>query len=249
MEIFMHTETWIALATLTFLEIVLGVDNIIFISIVSNKLPEAQQAKARNLGLTFALVFRILLLLGISYIIQFTRPILTISEFEMSGRDLILAFGGLFLLFKATLEIHHKMEGKPQEVKKNSANGFAKVVFQIIVLDLVFSFDSILTAIGLVKEVSIMIIAVTISIGVMMAFAGKISRFINKHPTLQILALSFLMLIGFMLLLEGFHKEIEKGYIYFAVFFSLAVELVNMRMRGKTDTQPVELNSRLKEVD
>lgn len=247
MEIFLQTETWIALATLTFLEIVLGVDNIIFISIVSNKLPESQQAKARNLGLLFALVFRIMLLLGISYIIQFTQPILTVYDFEMSGRDLILAFGGLFLLFKATLEIHHKMEGKPQEVKKNSANGFAKVVFQIILLDLVFSFDSILTAIGLVKEVLIMIIAVTISIGVMMAFAGKISRFINKHPTLQILALSFLMLIGFMLLLEGFHKEIEKGYIYFAVFFSLAVELVNMRMRGKSDTHPVELNPRLKE--
>lgn len=248
MEIFLQTETWIALATLTFLEIVLGVDNIIFISIVSNKLPESQQAKARNLGLLFALVFRIMLLLGISYIIQFTQPILTVYDFEMSGRDLILAFGGLFLLFKATLEIHHKMEGKPQEVKKNSANGFAKVVFQIILLDLVFSFDSILTAIGLVKEVLIMIIAVTISIGVMMAFAGKISRFINKHPTLQILALSFLMLIGFMLLLEGFHKEIEKGYIYFAVFFSLAVELVNMRMRKKSDTHPVELNPRLKEV-
>lgn len=248
MEIFLQTETWIALATLTFLEIVLGVDNIIFISIVSNKLPESQQAKARNLGLLFALLFRVMLLLGISYIIQFTQPILTVYDFEMSGRDLILAFGGLFLLFKATLEIHHKMEGKPQEVKKNSANGFAKVVFQIILLDLVFSFDGILTAIGLVKEVSIMIIAVTISIGVMMAFAGKISRFINKHPTLQILALSFLMLIGFMLLLEGFHKEIEKGYIYFAVFFSLAVELVNMRMRKKSDTHPVELNPRLKEV-
>jgi predicted tellurium resistance membrane protein TerC len=248
MEIFLQTETWIALATLTFLEIVLGVDNIIFISIVSNKLPESQQAKARNLGLLFALLFRIMLLLGISYIIQFTQPILTVYDFEMSGRDLILAFGGLFLLFKATLEIHHKMEGKPQEVKKNSANGFAKVVFQIILLDLVFSFDSILTAIGLVKEVSIMIIAVTISIGVMIAFAGKISRFINKHPTLQILALSFLMLIGFMLLLEGFHKEIEKGYIYFAVFFSLAVELVNMRMRKKSDTHPVELNPRMKEV-
>jgi predicted tellurium resistance membrane protein TerC len=247
MEIFLQTETWIALATLTFLEIVLGVDNIIFISIVSNKLPESQQAKARNLGLGFALIFRIALLLGISYIIQFTQPLVTILDFEMSGRDLILAFGGLFLLFKATLEIHHKMEGKPQEVKPHSANGFAKVVFQIILLDLVFSFDSILTAIGLVKEVLIMIIAVTISIGVMMAFAGKISRFINKHPTLQILALSFLMLIGFMLLLEGFHKEIEKGYIYFAVFFSLAVELVNMRMRRRSEAHPVELNPRLKE--
>jgi predicted tellurium resistance membrane protein TerC len=247
MEIFLQTETWIALLTLTFLEIVLGVDNIIFISIVSNKLPESQQAKARTLGLAFALIFRILLLLGISYIIQFTQPLITVFDFEMSGRDLILAGGGLFLLFKSTVEIHHKMEGKAEEVKPNSANNFARVVFQIILLDLVFSFDSILTAIGLVKEVLIMIIAVTISIGIMMAFAGKISSFINKHPTLQILALSFLILIGFMLLVEGFHVEVPKGYIYFAVFFSLAVEVVNMRMRKKETSKPVKLNPRLKE--
>jgi len=232
MEIFLQTEIWITLLTLTFLEIVLGVDNIIFISIVSNKLPESQQAKARTLGLAFALVFRILPLLGISYIIQFTQPLITV--FEMSVRDLILAGGGLFLLFKSTLEIHHKMEGKAEEVKTNSANNFAKVVFQIILLDLVFSFDSILTAIGLVKEVLIMIIAVTISIVIMMDFAGKISHFINKHPTLQILALSFLIVIGFMLLIEGFHVEVPKGYVYFAVIFSLAVEIVNMRMREKS---------------
>jgi len=247
MEIFLQTETWIALLTLTFLEIVLGVDNIIFISIVSNKLPESQQAKARTLGLAFALVFRIMLLLGISYIIQFTQPLITVFDFEMSGRDLILAGGGLFLLFKSTLEIHHKMEGKAEVVKPNSANNFAKVVFQIILLDLVFSFDSILTAIGLVKEVLIMIIAVTISIGIMMAFAGKISSFINKHPTLQILALSFLILIGFMLLVEGFHVEVPKGYIYFAVFFSLTVEVFNMRMRKRESSKPVALNPRIKE--
>jgi predicted tellurium resistance membrane protein TerC len=247
MEIFLQTETWIALLTLTFLEIVLGVDNIIFISIVSNKLPESQQGKSRTLGLAFALIFRIILLLGISYIIQFTQPLITVFDFEMSGRDLILAGGGLFLLFKSTVEIHHKMEGKAEEVKPNSANNFAKVVFQIILLDLVFSFDSILTAIGLVKEVLIMIIAVTISIGIMMAFAGKISSFINKHPTLQVLALSFLILIGFMLLVEGFHVEVPKGYIYFAVFFSLAVEVINMRMRKKETSKPVQLNPRLKE--
>lgn len=247
MEIFLQTETWIALLTLTFLEIVLGVDNIIFISIVSNKLPESQQAKARTLGLAFALVFRIMLLLGISYIIQFTQPLITVFDFELSGRDLILAGGGLFLLFKSTLEIHHKMEGKAEVVKPHSANNFAKVVFQIILLDLVFSFDSILTAIGLVKEVLIMIIAVTISIGIMMAFAGKISSFINKHPTLQILALSFLILIGFMLLVEGFHVEVPKGYIYFAVFFSLTVEVINMRMRKKETSKPVALNPRIKE--
>lgn len=247
MEIFLQTETWIALLTLTFLEIVLGVDNIIFISIVSNKLPESQQAKARSLGLAFALVFRILLLLGISYIIQFTQPLITVFDFELSGRDLILAGGGMFLLFKSTVEIHHKMEGKAELVKPNSANNFARVIFQIILLDLVFSFDSILTAIGLVEEVSIMIIAVTISIIVMMAFAGKISSFINKHPTLQILALSFLILIGFMLLVEGFHVEVPKGYIYFAVFFSLAVEVINMRMKKKEASKPVTLNPRIKQ--
>ncbi len=248
MEIFLQTETWIALLTLTFLEIVLGVDNIIFISIVSNKLPQEQQARARSLGLLFALVFRIMLLLGISYIIQFTQPLITIGEFALSGRDIILAVGGVFLLFKSTLEIHHKMEGKPEEVKANSANSIKGVIFQIILLDLIFSFDSILTAVGLVSEVIIMIIAVVISIGIMMVFAGKISRFINQHPTLQILALSFLMLIGFMLLVEGFHFEVPKGYIYFAVFFSLAVEIVNMRMRKKESSRTVELNPRIVEA-
>ncbi len=247
MEIFLQTESWIALLTLTFLEIVLGVDNIIFISIISNKLPENQQAKARNIGLTFALVFRILLLLGISYIIQFTQPLITVFDFSMSGRDLILAFGGLFLLFKSTIEIHHKMEGKAEEVKANSAAKISNVILQIILLDIIFSFDSILTAIGLVKEVLIMIIAVVIALGVMMAFAGKISRFINKHPTLQILALSFLILIGFMLLVEGFHVEVPKGYIYFAVFFSLAIELLNMRMRKNKAGNKVELNPRIEE--
>ena len=251
MEIFLQSETWIALLTLTFLEIVLGVDNIIFISIVSNKLPEHQQAKARNIGLLFALIFRIMLLLGISYIIKFTQPLLTIWAFEMSGRDIILALGGLFLLFKSTVEIHHKMEGIAEEVKPNSAKTIGSVIFQIILLDIIFSFDSILTAVGLVKEVLIMIIAVVIALVIMMAFAGKISRFINKHPTLQILALSFLILIGFMLLVEGFHVEVPKGYIYFAVFFSLTVEVINMRMRKKQSNQEnkVELNPRIKEAD
>jgi predicted tellurium resistance membrane protein TerC len=247
MEIFLQSETWIALATLTFLEIVLGVDNIIFISIISNKLPENQQEKARILGLAFAMIFRIALLLGISYIIKFNDPILTVFDFSLSGKDLILAFGGLFLLFKSTVEIHHKMEGKAEEVKSNSASGFSQVIFQIILLDVIFSFDSILTAVGLVKEVTIMIIAVIISMLVMMLFAGKISKFINRHPTLQILALSFLILIGFMLLVEGFHVEVPKGYIYFAVFFSLSVELVNMRMRNRNEGEPVKLNPRIKQ--
>ncbi len=249
MEIFLQTDTWIALLTLTFLEIVLGVDNIIFISIVSNKLPESQQAKARNLGLLLAMVFRIGLLLGISFIIQFTEPLFSVLGHGFSGRDLILAGGGLFLLFKSTMEIHHKMEGSPEEVKANGTSTFGKVIFQIIVLDMIFSFDSILTAVGLVDHVSIMIIAVVISMIIMMVFVGKISRFINQHPTLQILALSFLILIGVMLLVEGFHVEVPKGYIYFAVFFSLAVEIVNMRMRKKVEKKPVELNPRMKEVD
>ena len=248
MEIFLQTDTWVALLTLTFLEIVLGVDNIIFISIVSNKLPQHQQAKARNIGLSLALVFRIGLLLGISFIIKFTDPILTVLNHDFSGRDLILGVGGLFLLFKSTMEIHHKMEGEPEEVKANSAKSMGSVLVQIVLLDIIFSFDSILTAVGLVDHVIVMIIAVIISLGVMMAFAGRISAFINNHPTLQILALSFLILIGFMLLLEGFHFEVPKGYIYFAVFFSLGVELINMRMRKKT-RQPVELKPRITEKE
>lgn len=247
MEIFLLTETWIALATLTFLEIVLGVDNIIFISIISNKLPAHQQEKARILGLAFAMIFRVGLLLGISYIIKFNDPLIDLLGFTLSGKDLILAFGGLFLLFKSTVEIHHKMEGKAEEVKANSVNGLSKVIFQIILLDVIFSFDSILTAVGLVKEVLVMIIAVIISMAVMMLFAGRISKFINKHPTLQILALSFLILIGFMLLVEGLHFEVPKGYIYFAVFFSLGVELINMRLRRHSEGKAVELNSRMEQ--
>ncbi len=246
MEIFMQSETWIALLTLTFLEIVLGVDNIIFISIVSNKLPVNQQAKARNLGLSMALVFRIGLLLGISYIVRFTEPLFTVLNHDFSGRDLILTVGGLFLLFKSTMEIHHKMEGDPEKISSQTTKSFQSVILQIILLDIIFSFDSILTAVGLVDHVSIMIIAVVISMMIMMAAAGKISSFINRHPTLQILALSFLILIGFMLLLEGFHVEVPKGYIYFAVFFSLSVEVINMRMRKKT-TKPVALKPRMKE--
>jgi predicted tellurium resistance membrane protein TerC len=246
MEIFMHSETWIALLTLTFLEIVLGVDNIIFISIVSNKLPVEQRKRARTLGLMLALVFRIGLLLGISYIIQFKEPLITILDHGFSGRDMILGAGGLFLLYKSTVEIHHKMEGEAEEIKTSAAKSFGSVILQIIFLDIIFSFDSILTAVGLVDHVSIMIIAVIISIGIMIVFAGKISDFINGHPTLQILALSFLILIGFMLLLEGFHFEVPKGYIYFAVFFSLSVEVVNLRMKKKS-SKPVELIPRIKD--
>ncbi len=243
MDIFLQSETWVALLTLTFLEIVLGVDNIIFISIVSNKLPQNSQKKARNLGLTLALVMRIGLLLGLSYILGFTQPLFSVFDFEVSGRDLILAAGGLFLIFKSTVEIHHKMEGHTPDSSSAIKESFSAVIIQIVLLDMIFSVDSILTAIGLAEEVIIMVIAVVIAMIIMMVFAGKISDIINKHPTLQILALSFLILIGFMLILEGLHKHIPKGYIYFAVFFSLIVEVFNIRIRKKRN--PLELNKRL----
>lgn len=240
MEIFTSGEAWIALLTLAFLEIVLGVDNIIFISIVSNKLPAEQQAKARNLGLVLALVFRIGLLLGITWIIGFTEPLFTTFGFDISGRDLILIAGGIFLLAKSTTEIHHKIEGEEDtEAGSSRQASFSGTIIQIILLDMVFSFDSILTAVGLTEEVLIMIIAVVIAMGIMITLAGKISDFINKHPTLQILALSFLILIGFMLIVEGLHFHVPKGYIYFAVGFSLLVEVLNMRLRKRSN--PVQL--------
>tara|TARA_Y100001972_G_scaffold124522_1_gene173857 strand:- start:5743 stop:6477 length:735 start_codon:yes stop_codon:yes gene_type:complete len=243
MEIFLQPENWIALLTLTFLEIVLGIDNIIFISIVSNKLPEHQQGKARNLGLTLALVLRVGLLLGITWIISFTEPLFTVLEQEISGRDLILLIGGLFLLGKSTMEIHHKMEGEAQHESQMKSASFISVIVQIIALDMIFSFDSILTAVGLTNEITLMIIAVIISIIIMMIFAKNISEFINQHPTLEILALSFLILIGFMLMIEALHFHVPKGYIYFAVFFSLIVELINMRMRK--NKKPVKLRKRI----
>lgn len=235
MEIFTHSETWVAMLTLTFLEIVLGIDNIIFISIVTDKLPKSQQAKGRNLGLLLALVFRVLLLLGITWIIGFSQPLFTLFEHAVSGRDLILMAGGLFLLGKSTSEIHHKLEGDHEEQEKDTKGRLSmkSALIQIVALDMVFSFDSILTAIGLTDHVIIMIGAVVLSMVVMMLFSGAISRFINNHPTLQILALAFLILIGFMLILDAIGIHVPKGYIYFAVAFSLLVEMVNMRMRKK----------------
>ena len=243
MEIFLQPENWIALLTLTFLEIVLGIDNIIFISIVSNKLPESQQGKARNLGLILALVLRVGLLLGITWIISFKEPLFNVLEQEISGRDLILLVGGLFLLGKSTMEIHHKVEGEAQHESQKKSASFISVIVQIIALDMIFSFDSILTAVGLTNEITLMIIAVIISIVIMMIFAKNISEFINQHPTLEILALSFLILIGFMLMIEALHFHVPKGYIYFAVFFSLIVELINMRMRK--NKKPVKLRKRI----
>lgn len=231
MEVLLSSEGIIALLTLTFLEIVLGVDNIIFISIISNRLPEHQQRLARNLGLLLALVMRIALLLGISWIIGFTEPLFTVMEHAVSIKDIILIVGGLFLIAKSTTEIHESLEIEDDDDKKAVQTTIGKVIFQIVALDMVFSFDSILTAIGLTTEIMIMIIAVSVAMFVMMSFAGKISEFINRHPSLQMLAMSFLILIGFMLVLEGIGEHIAKGYIYFAVFFSLAVEMLNMKRR------------------
>jgi len=231
MEIFFTLEAWIALATLTFLEIILGIDNIIFISILTNKLPEHQQARTRTIGLAAALIFRIALLIGITWIIGFTKPLFSVFSFEFSGRDIILGLGGIFLLAKSTSEIHHKIEGESNEetIKKNVS--VAGIIMQIVILDMIFSFDSILTAIGMTEHLIIMITAVIIAIGIMMIAASAISKFINDHPTLQMLALSFLILIGFMLILESIGTHVPKGYIYFAVFFSLFVEILNMRLR------------------
>ncbi len=235
MEIFLQTDTWIALLTLTFLEIVLGIDNIIFISIVAGKLPEHQQKRARLIGLSLALITRVLLLFGITWLIGLTETVVSVLEFDLSWRDIILFVGGLFLLAKSTSEIHHKVEGVEEEKSVKKVSAFSKAIVQIVLLDIIFSFDSILTAVGLTDEIKLMIIAVILSIIVMMIFAGAISEFINKHPTLQILALSFLILIGFMLIVEALHYHVPKGYIYFAVFFSLLVEVINIRMRKKSN--------------
>lgn len=243
MEIFASSEAWIALLTLTFLEIVLGVDNIIFISIISGRLPKNQQKRARTLGLSLALIMRIALLLGISVIIESTNPLFTLMDKDFSIKDIILLVGGLFLIGKSTTEIHHTLEGDEHEEKQDKKASFGGIILQIVALDLVFSFDSILTAVGLTKHVIIMIIAVIIAMVIMMTFAGRISSFINKHPSLQMLAMSFLILIGFMLGLEAFHIEIPKGYIYFAVFFSLAVEALNMRRRK--NAMAVKLRKRI----
>ncbi len=235
MEIFLQAETYVALLTLTFLEIVLGIDNIIFISIATGKLPAKQQPRVRTIGMIMALVFRIILLTLITWIIQLTEPLFTIGETAFSVRDVILLAGGIFLIWKSVTEIHQKILAEHPEAHHKTKIKPGAVIFQIILLDMVFSFDSILTAIGLSKQLIIMILAVIIAMIVMISFAGVISRFINDHPTLQILALAFLILIGFTLALEAFHKEIPKGYVYVAVLFSFSVELINLRVRKTAD--------------
>jgi predicted tellurium resistance membrane protein TerC len=235
-------EIWIALLTLTALEIVLGIDNIVFISILAGKLPEHQQGPARRLGLGLALFTRILLLFSLSWIIRLTAPLFTVLRQEISGRDLILILGGLFLLAKATYEIHERLEGEEAHGSSVATASFGPVIVQILLLDVVFSLDSVITAVGMVDEVPVMIAAVMIAVGIMMVSAGTISGFVNRHPTVKMLALSFLLLIGVSLLAEGFDQHISKGYIYFAMAFSVFVEMLNLAARGRRPAEePVHL--------
>ena len=242
MEWITQPEAWIALLTLTILEVVLGIDNIIFISILSNKLPDNEQNKARQTGLLVALGMRIILLFGISWVVNLTNPLFSIFNFALSGRDLILLGGGLFLLWKATHEIHENLEGHHAEEDEESDKkiSFWGVIGQIAILDMVFSLDSVITAVGMADHLAVMIIAVIIAIGIMLFAATPLSEFVNRHPTVKILALSFLLLIGFSLLVEGLHQHISKGYIYFAMGFSVFVEMLNLRMK-KVSEKPVAL--------
>ncbi len=236
----LNPEIWIALATLTALEIVLGVDNIVFISILAGKLPAASQPRARRVGLALAMLMRIALLLSLSWIIRLTAPLFTLFGHGFSGRDLVLIAGGLFLLAKSTFEIHDKLEGETGRAAARVAPSFSGVIVQIMLLDIIFSLDSVITAVGMVNQVGVMIAAVMLAVAVMMAAAGPISAFVNRHPTVRMLALSFLLLIGLSLLVEGFGQHIAKGYIYFAMGFSVFVEMLNLRVRHR-EGAPVAL--------
>lgn len=245
MEIFTDPEAWVSLITLTILEIVLGIDNIVFISILSDKLPKEQQSKGRRVGLGMAMLTRIMLLLSITWVMTLTKPIFNISsiigatdpdwveKLAISGRDLILIIGGLFLIFKSTAEIHHKIEGEEEDTGNVKPHSFWATIFQIALLDIVFSLDSVITAVGMAKHVEIMIAAVVVAVGIMMWASDSVAGFVNKHPTVKMLALSFLLLIGVSLLAEAFEQHIPKGYIYFAMAFSILVELLNLKMRSK----------------
>lgn len=242
MEWITNPESLIALITLTVLEIVLGIDNIIFISILSGKLPKDQQNKARLTGLGLAMITRILLLFSIVWIMKLTLPLFTVLGQEISGRDLILIGGGLFLIGKSTFEIHDKLEGEDTHSSGRAAKSFSNVIVQILLLDIVFSLDSVITAVGMAKELIIMVLAVMIAVGVMMISSKSISDFVEKHPTVKMLALSFLLLIGVSLIAEGLEQHIPKGYIYFAMAFSIFVEMLNLKMKSRT--KPIELRNR-----
>ena len=238
-------EGWIALGTLTVLEIVLGVDNIVFISILAGKLRQEDRARARKVGLSLAMIIRILLLLSITWVMGLTAPLFGVLGYEISGRDIILLVGGLFLIGKSTLEIHEKLEGVEGHGSAKVAKSFASVIIQILLLDIVFSLDSVITAVGMAEDVAVMILAVIIAVGVMLLSSSAISEFVDRHPTVKILALSFLLLIGVSLIGEGLDQHIPKGYIYFAMAFSVFVEMINLRIRAKAD--PVQLHQAYKE--
>ena len=239
-DAFLTTDGLIAFVTLTFLEIVLGVDNVIFISILSGKLPADQQPKARQIGLLAAMGMRILLLFSIAWIVRLTTPLFSAAGQEISGRDLILLCGGLFLMAKATLEIHERLEGEEGHSSAKVPPSLGAVIFQIMLLDIVFSLDSVITAVGMADDLSIMVSAVIVSVGIMMFSAAPISTFVSRHPTVKVLALSFLLLIGLSLVGEGFDMHIPKGYIYFAMGFSVFVEMINLRVRKSVS--PVKLH-------
>ena len=243
MEWITDPTIWIAFLTLTLLEIVLGIDNIVFISILSGKLPAHQQARARTIGLALAMITRVLLLLTLAWIIRLTAPLFAVLGEEISGRDLILVLGGLFLVAKSTIEIHHKLEGEDR-TKIRGYPSFRSVIVQILLLDVVFSLDSVITAVGMVDEVGVMIAAVVVAVGVMLVSAGPIARFVDRHPTVKMLALSFLLLIGVTLIAEGFDQHVSKGYIYFAMGFSIFVEMLNLRIR-RVSPRPVQFHERL----
>jgi len=242
MEALLTADALIALVTLTVLEVVLGVDNVIFISILAGKLPAEQQQQARQVGLLAAMGMRIALLFSLAWIVRLTAPLFTVLGQEISGRDMILLGGGLFLLAKATHEIHDKLEGEEGHVSARVAPSFAAVVGQIMLLDIVFSLDSVITAVGMADELIVMVLAVVIAVGIMMISAASISRFVNRHPTVKVLALSFLLLIGVSLVAEGLDTHIPKGYIYFAMAFSVFVEMINLRVAAKRKAAPVKLH-------
>jgi predicted tellurium resistance membrane protein TerC len=232
-------EGWIALATLTILEIVLGIDNIVFISILAGKLRQQERGRARRIGLSLAMFIRIALLWSITWVIRLTAPLFTVLSQEISGRDLILLIGGLFLIAKSTREIHEKLEGDEGEGTTRVAASFAGVIVQILLLDIIFSLDSVITAVGMAEDLAVMVIAVILAVGVMLVSAGAISDFVDRHPTVKMLALSFLLLIGVSLIAEGLDQHIPKGYIYFAMGFSVFVEMINLRIRARS--KPVHL--------
>ena len=234
LDLLAQPQTWIALATLTALELVLGIDNIIFISILVDKLPKEKQALARRLGLFMAMFMRIGLLLVLAWIVGLVEPLFTVFGQEISGRDLILIAGGLFLIYKSTGEIHQSLEGEEGHSSNAVGATFTAVIVQIMIVDIVFSLDSIITAVGMVDDVRIMIVAVVLSVGMMMLFAGAIGRFVSNHPTIKMLALSFLVVVGVVLIAEGFGQHVPKGYVYFAMAFSMMVELLNIAMRKRS---------------